>query len=372
MTKHSLTFLCLATFFVSCGAITEMGKRTEKMYDLSNEIKNNSVCMRQGNTEAMYPQMRSSSASETRDRNFEALLGDDGAQGFAYKLTLAGKYFKAMEHMLYTDIKCLENESDRQELYKQAADEFTRHTTDLYKKIRGRVRRQNGKVRYKNGILALTKTTNGEKSGMVNNLMNYYALAAALHSEHRYQKILEQQGKSLAISSNYKEMIEQALEKEYRNIPRLKYERVLIAGKKRELMVNLLKARVNAITMLALDTMTDADDMSVKQTLRAAADRALNMIGIDRIDLQLDTIMANTNEDAYWEAEQRLEEAAKNKQFLESINERVELDEEVKEIFQGISLQLDRIMQEKSDLGLSAQKVSDLELIQRHLSVLLN
>ncbi len=117
----------------------------------------------------------------------------------------------------------------------EAADEFTRRISDLYE------------------LLDLSKMSPLNKSNKME--MSFYALAATIHKNNHFQDQVTVGQDTPTIS--FYDLIKNALRKDTNGEELLKYEEVLVQGINREIMIELIKARVDVFAALAIKNLTD-------------------------------------------------------------------------------------------------------------------
>lgn len=354
--KKSLSVILLSSMLTSSCFITEMKENTENMHDLSQ-------CMRNINSISMYKAMRSGASSETRNREWEELNGNDEmSKGMGDKLKHAAIYFKAYEHQLFSAESCAEKEADRNDMYLNATQEFNKVMSDLYTSVQDEFD-ENGN--YKGNVLALTKVKRGGVRGKKNDLMSFFAAATAMHSEHHFQGTVRRRKGEKHTSKTMYQIIKTALEKDYNGKSTLVFEDELLAGYNKEMLVALVKARLNFISVLAIKYMTDKEQMTFGQKLKTLTDRFLNLVGIDVIDMEVPAVIEKANTSTTIKTVDYLEAALKVKSFLRTIGEEATLDEEVKEILSAIKI-------DTSKMSTQSKKAKSLAQIDNKLKALLD
>lgn len=143
--------------------LDEMHSSTMDMSSTTKEMKDTTLKMESG-TQAMYHQMRSKEAQETRTRSLRGLLE---AQTFEEKLTHAVPYFQGFEFQLWTGGKTdIDNSHFREELLAVGADEFFRAVQSLMSDLDAR---------------SLSPSSED------NDALSAFALAVTLHETHLSQ-----------------------------------------------------------------------------------------------------------------------------------------------------------------------------------------
>lgn len=215
-----------------------MPKTTEQMKATTNEM-NSTMGGMYANMETLLELSRSKEAEATRTEKFDAVLSKN--KGIGEKITSAAVYFKSYEYQLATlkETSRLEHMMDGFRL--DAVNEFTRRMCDLYKKI-------------KPEKMSPTKDKNLDNA--------FYAFAAALHMNHHFQEKVAESGHLNTVS--FLDIIKEALKKEQSGERLKEYEDILLTGLNREMVIELLKARVDILAGIAFSYMTDKREMGIK------------------------------------------------------------------------------------------------------------
>lgn len=308
MNKSSVLIATLL-FVVSCSKIKELDKRTEKMENSTEQMSKTTDEMRD-TTGTMYQQLRSKDAEETRDRQFRALL--ENKDGMGGRIKDAGIYFKAFEFQLWTG-KGNDTQRHREALLLDAANEFVRSITDIYDGLN-------------------LKSMSPTKKEV--NAMSFYALAASMHSLSTFQEELVAANPKIKPISFY-DIIKSALLKDNNNQPLKAYEEVLVSGMNKEIMIELVKARVDIIGALALRDLTDQREMTFGQKTKAAIFK-MSFGTLGSIDLP--QVYEKSNNSTKSEIEKRLDAANNAKSFLKEIGVIKSLEKTLKSAYTSIDL----------------------------------
>ncbi len=215
-----------------------MPKTTEQMKATTNEM-NSTMGGMYANMETLLELSRSKEAEATRAEKFEAVLSKK--KGIGEKITSAAVYFKSYEYQLAT-LKESSRLSHKMDSFRlDAVNEFTRRMCDLYKKINP-------------NKMSPTKDKNLDNA--------FYAFAAALHMNHHFQEQIAEDNHFQTVS--FLDIIKEALRKEQYGERLKEHEDILLTGLNREMVIELLKARVDILAGIAFSYMTDKREMGIK------------------------------------------------------------------------------------------------------------
>lgn len=311
--KHSIYFLLITLFiFSSCSKVKEFENKTASMEKTTKEMSSTTNQMK-STTTTMYQQIRSKEAEDTRASKFEDLLNDE--KNFGEKFTAAGVYFKSFEFQLWNPNVNYEDVSNREDLFLDAANEFTKRISDIYEEI---------------NVNSMSPTKTGKSK---NEEMAFYSLAATMHFIHSHQQDLADKNNLDSISLY--DLIKGALLKDINHDNLSEYEIVLLSGINKEIMIELIKARVDILSALALKDLTDKRKMSFGQ--KAAA--FFFKISGGRIGtIDLPEVYEKSNEATKITVANRLEGAMKARNFLKEIGVSKDLEKTLRSAFSNIDL----------------------------------
>lgn len=306
MKKSSIVLTCLL-LTTACSKVKELDQRTESMEKTTKEMSGTTGDMKE-TTSTMYLQIRSKEAEDTRDEKFNVLLNKEANSG--ERITAAGVYFRSMEFQLWNNNDSFDNKDALQAYYLDAANEFTRRIVDLYEKI---------------DLKKMSPTKNNKMD------MSFYSLSAAVHMNHHFQ---EESAKNKKISpTSMYDLIKNALLKDYENKRLLEHEEVLVSGINREIMIELVKARVDMLSALALKNLTDKRDMTLSQKAKGLLFKLTNgSLG----SIELPEVYETSNEASKVYIEKYLDGALKAKKFLARIGVKKELEKTLKSAYANI------------------------------------
>lgn len=301
-----VTFLALISLFVSCSKVKEAEKTMNTMKEQTTQMKEN--------TSVMYQQVRSKEAEDTRNKKFEIITSKK--EGFGTKLAAAAVYFKSFEFQLWTGAKDFDNQHMREVLLLDAANEFTRRISDVYGKI---------------NLNTMSPTNDGKKH---NSEMAFYAISATLHFNHHFQDELIDNKSSLKAISFY-DIMKNALRKDYNSESLTEYEEILVSNINREIMIELIKARVDMFSALALKNLTDKRDMTFSQKFKAGL---FKLSGGKWGAIELPEVFIKSNESTKKQTVKYLEAAMRAKNILSDLGVEKELEKTIKSAFSHIKL----------------------------------
>jgi hypothetical protein len=304
----SLGFMALL-FVVSCSKVQEIDKRTQSMERSTSDVSTTTESMKETTT-IMYQQIRSKEAEDTRDEKFQILMSEEAGMGT--RITAAGVYFKSMEFQLWNNNETYDNKEVIEDYYLDAANELTRRLTDLYEKI---------------NVKKMSPTKDNKME------MSFYALAAAMHMNHTFQDELAK-SKNSEVVSMY-DLIKKALIKERDHRILLSHEEVLMSGINKEIMINLIKARIDIYSALALKNLTDKRDMTLGQKAKGLI---FKITGGRLGSIDLPEVFDKSNDATKIHIEKYLDGALKAKTFLKDIGIEKKLEKTLFSAFKEINL----------------------------------
>jgi hypothetical protein len=158
-------------------------------------------------------------------------------------------YLKAFKYQLGTDNQTYDDIKARDTMYLDAVNEFTHRMQDLYDNL-NRKKMSPTKLKVKN-----------------KDEMSFYAIAATIHMNHHFQGVVVEQNSQLQTNSIY-DMMKNSLLKDKQMKPLAEHEEVLVNGINKEIMIEILKARVDILSALALGNLTDKRNMTLGQKAR--------------------------------------------------------------------------------------------------------
>lgn len=302
MKSQSLTLVLLSLCaLVSCSKV----KKLDDMADATDDLQKQTAEMEKntGNTDVMYKQLRAKEARSTRIQELENVMKESTL--IETKITSAGVYFKAMEYQLATEDEILREPFAMNSMKDDAANDFIRVAGDLY-----------GKIKLKN----VDPTKDLEKN---NDEASFIAFATAMHLNHHHQEeVVKKLGTS---TTSMYDLIKGALRKDKLELDArargsrvspvtyTSYEQILVSGVRKEICIELIKARVDMLSAIALKFMTDKRDLELSQFLKALAFKAT--FG-HRGSIELPLTILDANEATKQTAFDALEGALKAKRFL--------------------------------------------------------
>jgi hypothetical protein len=240
--KSSILLMSLA-LLVSCSKVDKMEDKTTSMEKTTKSMSTTTDRL-ESTTATMYQQIRSKESEATRDTKFHEVLDEHVEMGA--KLTAAGVYFKSFEFQLWTSNPKFDSEAVRDLLFLDAVNEFSRRMVDLYDHVN------------------LKKMSPIDSVKSRNENMAFYAIATTLHMNHNFQEVLLNKKET-----SFYDLMKGALLKDAKGEELKDYEEVLVAGINKEIMIELIKARVDMMAALGLKNLTDKRQMSLGQKARA-------------------------------------------------------------------------------------------------------
>lgn len=289
-----------------------MPKTTEQMKATTNEM-NGTMGGMYANMETLLELSRSKEAEATRAEKFDAVLSKK--KDIGDKITSAAVYFKSYEYQLAT-LKETSRLSHKMDSFRlDAVNEFTRRMSDLYKKI-------------KPEKMSPTKDRNLDNA--------FYAFAAALHMNHHFQENMAEDHNFSTIS--FLDIVKEALRKERDGEYLKEYEDVLLTGINREMVIELLKARVDILAGIAFSYMTDKREMGIKAKGKGLLFKLSGgKLGSIKVPMTLD----DANDSTRRMTIKTLDAAIKTKRFLSDIGVEKELEKYLRSGYSNLAFSED-------------------------------
>jgi hypothetical protein len=311
--KKPVVLLAVLTLSVSCSKVEKVEKNMDKMMQKTQQMSSTTEEMKETHT-IMYQQIRSKEAEDTRNKKFEILNSKD--EDFGSKISAADVYFKSFEFQLWTAQKGFDDQHTRDVLLLDAANEFTMRICDIYNKL---------------NLKKMSPTNDGKKHSAE---MSFYALAATMHLNHHYQEELIDDKAGLKAISFY-DIVKSALLKDSNGMAMTEYEEVLVSGLNKEIMTELVKARVDILSALALKNLTDKRNMTLGQKLKAGLYKLTNgKLG----SIELPEMFSKSNDATNKQTIKYLDGATKTKIFLADIGTEKKLEKTLKSAYSKIKL----------------------------------
>jgi hypothetical protein len=294
----SMKKLILVLFSLTLVTACSKGKKENGLHDTHQNLPS-SLDNRTPLLPAEAEQLRTEKISDLTNRN----------SGLNEKILAAAGYFQAMEYQSQNN-KSL---ADMENLWAEAIEDFLRRLADIHREVRFK----------KMSPLKDSKRQTDE--------MAFYALAATMH--------LKTSNKALSIY----ELINQALKKTaHQNT--LHHEELLLRDENQKMVVDLLKARVDILSALALETLTDDKHMSTGQKFRTLLFK-VSAGKMGKMDIPTDSLRA-TPESRKQEIE-LLEQALKTQRFLSDLGTSKVLEKRVRSALGNVKLDQQDEMQIK-------------------------
>lgn len=311
--------LAVLSFSIACSRVekaeknmTDMKKQTESMSSTTEGMAKTTEEMNE-TMEDQYLQLRSGDTVAIRNAQWKILK--DEKEQFGAKIAAACVLYKSFEFQLWRG-KGKDTEHARELLFVDAANEMTKHLGDIYKKINPK---------------KMSPTKDGEGTS---NDQAFYALALGMHMNHNFQEELTA-GKSSIKKTSFYDLIKKSLRKEDLKGNTTEHETKLVSGLNREIMVELIKARVDILSALALKNLTDKRKMTFGQKISSGLfEITKGALG----SIKLPVIYAKSNDATKDETIDFLDAAQKARIFLVEIGEEKQLGKTLKSAFKEIDL----------------------------------
>lgn len=306
--KKSSVLLSTLILFAACSKVKEIDKRTENMEKATTHVSQATDELKETIT-IMHEETRSKDAEAIRNETFKILMDNESELGA--RITAAESYFKSMEFQLMADSKSFNNQDTREQLYLNATKEFTDRLTDLYAKI---------KVKKMSPINDKNKAE-----------MSFYALSASMHLTHHLQDQNAKANRRESVS--FYELMKDALSKDHFGEQLLSHEEVLVSGMNKEMILELIKARVDMTATLGLKNLTDQRNMTIGQR----AKRLIFRITGGRLgSIDLPETYAESNDSTKKLTQTYLSDSLEAKNFLAKLQVEKPLEATIKSAFTQI------------------------------------
>jgi hypothetical protein len=293
----------------------------------STELMSTTTDLMKETTTVMY--------QDTRDKKYTMLKSKD--EDFGSKIAAAAVYFKSFEYQLWSDQVQFDDNKTREDLILDGVNEFTTRVSDLYSKIKPN---------------KMSPVNSGKKH---NDEMAFYALAATMHMNHHFQEELVEKRPQIKLLSFY-DIVKEALRKDSLGMTLNEHEEILVSGMNKEIMIELIKARVDMIAALALKNLTDKREMNLGQKIKAAIFK-ITAGKLGAIDIP--EVFTTANESTKNQIIKYLESSIKARRFLASISLEKNLEKTLLSAFSHI--QITESEQEQEAAGAEIQE-KDIEI----------
>ncbi|WP_408097429.1 hypothetical protein ACJVC5_00545 [Peredibacter sp. HCB2-198] len=292
MKTSSVVLACLL-MAASCSKVKELDKRTESMESSTTKMSETTSEM-EDKLETTLVLLRSGDSAGRRLQVFDHMTNEN--TDFKNKIADACIYFKAFEYQLLTDEELRYDQHIKSLLLDDAVNEFTKRLGGIQDQIK-------------------VNKLNPTDEDLDNEEQVYYAFALALHMNHHYQEIMVSRNSDLHLTS-MNDLIKGALLKGSQKKSLESHEDILLNGENREIIIDLLKARVDILSALALKNLTNKKAMTLKQKAKGLL-FLVSSGHLGNIDLP-ETYDKATDSTKEW-TEKYLDSALKTKKFLHEI-----------------------------------------------------
>lgn len=313
MKKSSFILACLL-ISSACSKVEKKVQIIERSTEEVTHTQNNEI--EQKVTSHLYEQI-SQEAADRRDEKFQILMEEEAEMG--------GRLSAAIDYFSSFDFQLAVNTNKADSLYSRAANEFSLKVSDLFWKINP----------YK-----LNPMNEDNKLDM-----SFYALAAAL----------DEKGDS---PESFYDLIKNALLKDHQHEKLMDHEELLVSGINREIMIELIRARVDITATMALKNLTDKRDMTLGQKAKALI---FKITGGRLGSIDLPETYDKSNDATKSSAHKHLEASLEARDFLKSINVSKSLEKRLSSAYSKIDFN------EKNDKTQDQKKEQIRSLIQNLL-----
>lgn len=306
--KHLTLVVVLGSTFISCSKVKELEDKTDNM-ESTMEKMNKTMNNMDSNMTNMYRQVRQKESEDTRTKQMDILRDSNLSMGA--KLTAAKKYFLAFEYQMWTNTG-FDTKEFREKLVEDAMEELYRELTDIYAGY--------------TGISPLDiDNANADTEA-------FYALATTAHFKNIYQESLLEDHPELEELDLY-DMMKKSLKLYKRNKPLKGAMAVPVRGQNLEMTREILGARMNFMTALALKDMVNRNEMNLRDKARGALFKVFgNGIGSLNLNSKFEVQNRYTQKDIV----KKLNSALTAKKVLNSTGGKARLDSSLSSIITNL------------------------------------
>ena len=260
-------------------------------------------------------------SSESRSESMDQLINT--SEGVGSKMVTARDYFLNMEFQRIHAVSA----QDKEAMYLTATNEFISYISDIHSKIRPK------------RMSPLKKGKNAERT--------FYAIADAMDVVSKNNKI------------SFYDLVRTAMINDTNGDELAPHEKVMMAGPNRDIMVDLIKARVDVKAAEGLKFLTNKENQSLLQKgSRILYDISMGLIG----SLDLPETFSESNEITKDEAVRNMTEALKAKNFLREFGITKDLERRVRSTYSKIELNMpSEVNPESEEESLSPKELKNLE-----------
>jgi hypothetical protein len=310
----TLNLVLLLSLVAACSKVekqmSNFEKNTDELRGTTSDMQLTAKDIKEIAT-SIFPQIRSGDTARIRNEEWDILTNKEKDLG--EKMVAGGIFFQALEYQFWT----ANNGDDKivlEQMQRDAADEFQGRMFDLYSKIK---------------VKKMSPLKRGKRQ---NEEMAFYALAFTIDRGHYFQGELARKYPKLKLVT-FQDMIKNALTKEKNNHPVAKHEAILLAGVNKEIITELLRARVDILVALGLRDLVDERNMTIGNYSKAAVFLATGgRMGSICVPDNVGTANIYTKQNVL----QYLNEAKKAKEFLTSVGVKHKMEKRIKSAFQAI------------------------------------
>lgn len=329
--KKTVSALALAFTLAGCeNPLNTMGEMKDTTKEMSKTTQDMSVTTKDMKTitNSMYVSLRQQASEMTRNEKLFAML--DPRRDMGDNLTDARIMFMAYEFQVWYGKAQGEELHEREELILHAIEE-------LYSRISVK-----HETLVESGRLEAMSPLDLEGSDKTLERM-FYAIATTMHFTNEFQKVMIKENQNIGVRAeeiSVYDVIKSALLKDagVEAGELSKAETYVTTSAYRDLAVDLLKARMDFLTALAIKGMVDKDNLAAGQMARGLL---FKVSGGKFGALQVNNIFAEGNKATREDVLAKINEALKTKELLDAIGERPMLQIEIKSILENLELAQD-------------------------------
>lgn len=236
-------------------------------------------------------------------------LADLGSRktNLSEKIASASLYFKSFN---------FDNKKTQEAKLVAAANDFSTHIVALYDDV---------------NLKAMSPMRDGKSQSAE---MAFYALAMTMHMNHHFENNFLDASADAKGTSFY-DVIRKAIANESAGETLQKHEDVLLSGRNKEIIIELIKARVDIMSAFALKNLTDERDMTFGQKFKLFV---LKKFGLKLGSIKIPETFTKANEPTKKQTVGYLTAAMKAKTFLDKQGIVKDMEDSLKKSFAEIKL----------------------------------
>ncbi|MCO4755955.1 MAG: hypothetical protein KC478_15855 [Bacteriovoracaceae bacterium] len=343
--QKTVTTLLFMALFSSCekplSSMKEMKETTKEMKEITKEMNqkmdqtNKKMDETNQNTSNLGAASRHGFSEDKRNNKRKVLFSNTAQLDMGNTLTDAKIFLLAFEYQIWDGVADKEGLQERERLIADAISELHQSLNGTYERLKAK-KKYLGLIK---GDSKLEEMTPLELDDLdKQDERSFYAIATTLHVIDLLQeRNIDQnkaQGLKLAPISLY-DVITNALAKEKTGAPLTVAEQAVLVKDAKEMFIDLLKARMDFLSALALKNMVDEEAMGIKDQAQGLLFKLTEgSFGQLKLDSEFNEVNSITRKDIIY----KLQGAVVVRDFLKSITgEAPRLNKDLASIYMNLS-----------------------------------